>query len=74
MKLLEQKSYFAFCRIPFARLPVGELRFKAPEPVEPWRPETINVFRYRSVIQRLYDNFISKEEFCRLGGDCDYKT
>lgn len=25
----------------------------------------------RTVIQRICDNFISKEEFCRLNGDCE---
>lgn len=27
----------------------------------------------RTVIQQFCDNFVSKEEFCRLNGDCDLK-
>ncbi|XP_044745324.1 uncharacterized protein LOC123307172 [Coccinella septempunctata] len=31
-----EKSYFCFQGIPYAKPPLGELRFKAPQPVEPW--------------------------------------
>ncbi|XP_048478643.1 esterase FE4 [Plutella xylostella] len=29
-------SFYAFFRIPYAKPPVNELRFKAPSPIEPW--------------------------------------
>lgn len=30
------KEYYSFQHIPYAKQPVGQLRFKDPEPVEPW--------------------------------------
>lgn len=51
--ILHQKSYFAFRGIPFAKPPLGELRFRAPEPAEPWRPRTIDAFKYGKACSQL---------------------
>ncbi|XP_031633387.1 esterase B1-like [Contarinia nasturtii] len=39
------KPYYSYRGIPYAKPPVGELRFKAPEPVEKWT-EIKNAFEY----------------------------
>ncbi|EDV93363.1 GH19267 [Drosophila grimshawi] len=35
-RTLYDDEYFSFERLPFGQPPVGELRFKAPKPAEPW--------------------------------------
>ncbi|XP_017119546.1 esterase B1-like isoform X1 [Drosophila elegans] len=43
----DEEPYFAFEGIPYAKPPVGELRFRAPQPAEPWQG-VLNCTTYRS--------------------------
>lgn len=43
---LEQKLYYAFRGIPYAKPPIGELRFKATEPVENWFPQVLDATEF----------------------------
>ncbi|XP_001359777.4 esterase B1 [Drosophila pseudoobscura] len=45
--LYDEELYYAFEGIPYAKAPIGELRFRAPEPAEPWKG-VLNCTTYRS--------------------------
>lgn len=62
---LYQKDYFAFKGIPYAEPPIGELRFKAPEPIEPWTT-TLNAFEYGSACPQ----FDEITKFSETNEDC----
>ena len=38
------KEHYEFRGIPYAKPPIGQLRFKAPEPIEPWT-EVLDAFK-----------------------------
>lgn len=63
--LLQQKDYFALKGIPFAEPPIDELRFKAPEPIDPWS-NTFDAFEYGPACPQLEDeiNFSETREDC----------
>lgn len=47
--MLKKVSFYSFRGIPYAQPPIEELRFKAPAPVKPWHPETLNATAYGSI-------------------------
>ncbi|KAH8281096.1 hypothetical protein KR054_010648 [Drosophila jambulina] len=61
----DEELYFAFEGIPYAKPPVGELRFKAPQPPEPWQG-VLNCTTYRSKpLQRnMILGFVEGSEDC----------
>jgi len=59
--LLKNFDYFSFKGIPYAKTPVGSLRFKAPEPVEPWAPAIKDATEHGYTCVRPTQFFIDKE-------------
>lgn len=43
--ILKHQPFYAYRGIPFAKPPLRELRFKAPEPIDPWT-STFDAFEY----------------------------
>ena len=43
-KAKDNKEHYEFLGIPYAKPPTGQLRFKAPEPIEPWT-EVLDAFK-----------------------------
>ncbi|XP_031621275.1 acetylcholinesterase 1-like [Contarinia nasturtii] len=43
--MLQNIDFYAFKGIPYAQPPIGELRFKAPEPIESW-PNVLDAFEH----------------------------
>lgn len=63
--LLQEKQYFAFKGIPYAEPPIDQLRFKAPQQIEPW-PNNIDAFEYGTACPQLDGdiNFSETSEDC----------
>ena len=38
-----------FLGVPFAAPPVGELRFQAPQPAQPWKPRILNATSFGNI-------------------------
>ncbi|XP_031624710.1 esterase B1-like isoform X2 [Contarinia nasturtii] len=38
--------FYSFKGIPYAKPPIGDLRFKAPEPIESWKPAVLDAFEH----------------------------
>ncbi|XP_071941269.1 cholinesterase-like [Antedon mediterranea] len=68
-KYLNYSGYFNhFKGIPYAKPPVGDLRFRPPEPAEPWSESTYNATYYRNACTQRIG--VGNEE--SLAEDCLY--
>ncbi|WP_242875597.1 carboxylesterase/lipase family protein [Anaerobium acetethylicum] len=62
IKGIEEQGYTVFKGIPYAKPPVGELRWKAPQPVESWEDIYMaDCFSCKSVQENSNDGFYKKE-------------
>ena len=70
MKTKQGKKIFAFRSVPYGRPPVGNLRFRRPEPAEPWSGVRNCTKESRKSFQ---PNVLAPESMFREGGeDCLY--
>ncbi|XP_031626976.1 esterase B1-like [Contarinia nasturtii] len=58
-----EKPFYSFRGIPYAKPPVGELRFKATEPVDPWS-NIIDAFEYPPRCSQRYKSSRPTSENC----------
>ncbi|KAL7728245.1 hypothetical protein ACLKA6_007351 [Drosophila palustris] len=62
---LYDDEYFSFERLPFGKPPVGELRFKAPQPAEPWTGVLDCTHYGQKPVQKLmFTGIIGGDEDC----------
>ncbi|XP_055308597.1 esterase B1-like [Sitodiplosis mosellana] len=66
LTLLNNVTFHSFKGIPYAKQPIGDLRFKAPEPAESWSPIIRDAFEHSAIcIQpRIYTEPFTKSENC----------
>lgn len=64
-KLLDfhNKTFYGFKGIPFAKAPTGVLRFKAPEPAEPWTG-IYDATKVRPICPQLANTNMIQDENC----------
>lgn len=56
LKSRNERPYYSFTGIPYAKPPVGKLRFEAPEPVDPW-DDTLDATKHSTAcIQKHVNN------------------
>ncbi|XP_031630361.1 esterase E4-like [Contarinia nasturtii] len=58
-----EEEYYSFRGIPYAKPPVGGLRFKAPEPFEVWT-DPFDAFRYGRMCSQIQRDSLTTSENC----------
>ncbi|XP_031631918.1 esterase B1-like isoform X2 [Contarinia nasturtii] len=61
--LLRRMTFVSYKGIPYAKPPIGELRFKAPEPVEPWS-NVLNTFQHGNKCPQISSILPATSENC----------
>ncbi|XP_046866268.1 esterase B1-like [Drosophila willistoni] len=65
LKTIYNDDYYSFEKLPFAKPPIGELRFKSPQPARPWNGTLDCTHFDRKPVQRvLKTNFAEGVEDC----------
>lgn len=59
----ENKTFCSYRGIPYAKAPVGNLRFRPPQPIDGWKPRILSAYNYGPSCY-AYENPIEQSEDC----------